>query len=75
MKKAVYKVFRYKGGHKTSDKNRNRHQVQCNICELQNFDIDRYKCLICTSYDICAECFEKRLESEQHSTGKIIFLR
>ena len=72
MKKAVRKVFHHKADSKTKGKHRNHHRVTCSVCGLENFQVDRYKCLICVDYNVCAQCFEKRLQSEQHSNGKII---
>ncbi|CAF1657089.1 unnamed protein product [Rotaria magnacalcarata] len=69
MKKAAHKVFHHKAGNKSIGKHRNHHRVTCNVCGLENFQVDRYKCLICVNYNVCAQCFEKRLQSEQHSTG------
>lgn len=73
MKKAIRKVFHNKADTKSFSKNSNEHRVTCNICDLKNFQVDRYKCLICNNYDLCAHCFEKRQQSQEHTTGKIIF--
>lgn len=41
--------------------------ITCNACADSNFYGYRYKCSICTQYDLCADCFETRRTSEEHS--------
>ena len=34
--------------------------VTCDVCDNSDFSCYRYKCLICSDYDICGFCFEKK---------------
>jgi next-to-BRCA1 protein 1 len=43
--------------------------VKCNLCERKNFNLDRYRCLICKDYDICGKCFEDKRVNLNHMKG------
>ncbi|CAF3933797.1 unnamed protein product [Didymodactylos carnosus] len=45
------------------------HRVSCDGCGINGFKIDRYKCLKCENFDLCARCFDRRKESAQHKSG------
>lgn len=47
----------------------NTHRVQCDGCGMIGMRSDRYKCLQCVNYDLCAGCFERRHESKKHVSG------
>ncbi|CAF1110379.1 unnamed protein product, partial [Brachionus calyciflorus] len=53
---------------KTSDPlDPERHiDIACNICKKIGFKSYRYKCLECSEYDLCSECFEQRKVSSNH---------
>jgi hypothetical protein len=44
-----------------NDSSERRHVgVKCSICERINFNLDRYRCIICKDYDHCGKCFEDK---------------
>ncbi|CAF3376096.1 unnamed protein product [Rotaria socialis] len=47
----------------------NTHHTKCDICDKWPILCDRYRCLECTDFDVCGECFEKRRETESHKSG------
>ena len=40
--------------------------IKCDACGKEDFVVDRYKCLICTNFDLCGDCFEARNIAEPH---------
>lgn len=40
--------------------------VSCDACMKSSFSGNRYKCLICYDYDLCASCYEAGATSAQH---------
>ncbi|CAF1602295.1 unnamed protein product [Rotaria sp. Silwood1] len=47
----------------------NTHHTKCDICDKWPIMGDRYRCLECTDFDVCGDCFEKRRETENHRSG------
>ena len=47
------------------------HKVRCAACHTYPIRSDRYKCLNCENLDLCGQCFERRRESRQHSSGHV----
>lgn len=45
------------------------HEVTCVGCGSSSMRGNRYKCLQCNSVDLCAKCFEHRVEPKQHTSG------
>jgi next-to-BRCA1 protein 1 len=45
------------------------HKVQCDACDTNPIESDRYKCLNCEDLNFCASCFESRRESSKHKSG------
>ncbi|UJR24523.1 hypothetical protein I4U23_005898 [Adineta vaga] len=46
------------------------HQTECASCQMKPIcHSDRYHCLECLNYDLCGRCFEKRRETDKHSSG------
>jgi hypothetical protein len=43
--------------------------VTCDGCGTSPIPSDRYKCLECHDFDLCAGCFERRVEPKQHKSG------
>jgi hypothetical protein len=43
--------------------------VTCAGCKQNDFVGYRYKCCKCKNYDLCADCFEKRVCSPDHSSA------
>lgn len=41
--------------------------VKCDGCNKTNLVHYRYKCLRCPNYDLCAACYENKVETGQHS--------
>ncbi|CAF0849079.1 unnamed protein product [Adineta steineri] len=56
-----------------SQKDEDVHDAECASCKMKPIrHVDRYHCLECPSssnYDLCGRCFEKRRETEHHSSG------
>jgi hypothetical protein len=49
------------------------HDATCASCKMKPIrHVDRYHCLECSSYDLCARCFEKRRETGTHSSGHAV---
>ncbi|CAF0862387.1 unnamed protein product [Didymodactylos carnosus] len=48
------------------------HNVTCEGCGSSEFKCDRYKCLECSSYDLCAYCFEQRKQTKTHTSGHAV---
>jgi hypothetical protein len=40
--------------------------IKCNSCKHADFAEYRYKCLICSDYNLCGDCFEKKAISDKH---------
>lgn len=54
--------------------NEDIHHVECASCQMKPLrHVDRYRCLECSTssigYDLCGRCFEKRRETQHHSSG------
>ena len=49
-----------------------QHDIQCEGCGAARFKVDRYKCLKCHVYDLCASCFDSRKETKQHKSGHAV---
>ena len=43
--------------------------IVCKVCEIKNFYLDRYRCMICKDYDLCGKCFEDKKISHDHAKG------
>jgi hypothetical protein len=44
-----------------------RHEgVSCDACMKGSFTSNRYKCLVCYDFDLCAACFDSGVSSAQH---------
>lgn len=56
-------------GNHDDDGNPNVHAASCDGCGRRSIQGDRYKCLVCTDYDLCGFCFERGKETEQHKSG------
>ena len=49
--------------------------ISCSICDENIFSGYRYKCCFCKKYDLCAECFESKKQSQNHvSTHPMFFI-
>lgn len=47
-------------------KNSSFHKIICKLCKESDFQIYRYKCLICEDYNLCGDCFEKKQQDTEH---------
>jgi hypothetical protein len=41
----------------------------CDACKKEPICSDRYRCLQCENFDLCAKCFERRREPLEHKSG------
>ncbi|CAF1163336.1 unnamed protein product [Rotaria sordida] len=57
------------GSSANDDDNGEAHKVRCAACDTYPIRSDRYKCLNCEKLNLCARCFERRRESENHKSG------
>ncbi|CAF5117897.1 unnamed protein product, partial [Rotaria sp. Silwood1] len=48
------------------------HNLTCDVCGNTSIRGDCYKCLQCDNFDLCAGCFERRIESKQHKSGHLL---
>lgn len=48
------------------------HKIACNACGKSPIRGDRYKCLQCHDFDLCANCFESRKEPKEHKSGHLL---
>ncbi|CAF1599622.1 unnamed protein product [Rotaria magnacalcarata] len=48
------------------------HNVQCRGCNVSPVRKDRYSCLQCSRYDLCGACFDRRYQSNQHTSGHLV---
>ena len=46
-----------------------KHSAHCDGCKIYPILGDRYKCLKCDDFDLCARCFELREQPQHHRTG------
>lgn len=49
---------------------RTHERVQCDICERENFDRARYKCVFCDNFDICEDCFDRFARQSGAAPGR-----
>ncbi|CAF3586255.1 unnamed protein product [Rotaria sp. Silwood1] len=57
------------GNSSNDNDNSEFHKVRCAACSTYPIRSDRYKCLNCEKLSLCARCFERRRESEDHKSG------
>lgn len=50
-----------------------RRYAECNVCETNNFNTYRYRCLICPEFDLCGFCFERHLKFDDHKLSHLMF--
>ena len=43
-----------------------KHYVTCEYCEQRNFENYRYQCLICSDYNLCSGCYDRRMTNLSH---------
>ncbi|CAF4449090.1 unnamed protein product [Rotaria sp. Silwood2] len=48
------------------------HNVTCDECGDSPIRDDRYKCLQCHNFNLCAGCFERRVEPKNHKNGHLL---
>ncbi|CAF1341964.1 unnamed protein product, partial [Rotaria sp. Silwood1] len=48
------------------------HNVTCEECGDNPIRDDRYKCLQCDNFNLCAGCFERRAEPKKHKSGHLL---
>lgn len=41
--------------------------ICCDGCQRQNFYGRRFKCLRCVNYDLCGDCYDIHMETQEHS--------
>ncbi|XP_017044059.2 uncharacterized protein LOC108090063 [Drosophila ficusphila] len=43
--------------------------ICCDGCQRWDFRGRRFRCLRCVNYDLCGECYDQRVETEEHRFG------
>lgn len=61
------------GGKNEDEENSSEvHRVRCGACGNNPIRGDRYKCLQCDNFNLCAGCFESRTEVKDHKSGHLL---
>lgn len=64
--KNIFKMALVHAADSSSSSSSNLHHIICDACNRDEFREYRYKCLICTEYDLCGSCFEKKACTFNH---------
>lgn len=54
------------------DDDTNTNNCKCDGCSCGRIRGDLYVCLECENFELCASCFERRIEPKNHKTGHLL---